>query len=402
MPPRIDFKSEAFLRDPATGVAALRAAGAVVETHFPIVGRVWVTTTYEAAARVLKDSATFSLRKEGGDVAGLRWWMPKLVQTLASNMLTTDEPDHTRLRGIVDEAFRRRAVVAMEPRIRAIADQLASELFAEGSPADLVACYAQILPLAVISELLGLPESDRPMFIGWANAMSRVNSAIGFLSVVPSFKKMRRYMDERLRAVRTHGGEGLIAELVKVEMEGARISHDEMLAMLFLLLNAGSITTTHLIGGAVFELLKDPARRDWLMADWSRASLAVEEFLRFVAPVQFSKPRHVRADVDIDGVRLRKGEQVMAMIVAANLDAEVSPHPEKLDLARKPNRHLSFGTGIHFCLGHQLARIETMAALEALFTRWPKLALAVSPAQIRYLRRPGLRSIARLPVRASA
>jgi cytochrome P450 PksS len=401
MPPRIDFASEDFHRDPTAGIATLRAAGPVVETHFPIVGRVWVTTTYEATARVLKDSAIFSLRKEGGEVAGLRWWMPKLVQTLASNMLTTDEPDHTRLRGIVDEAFRRRAIVAMEPRIRAIADRLAGELFADGSPADLVALYAQILPLSVISELLGLPESDRPMFIGWANSMSRVNSAIGFLSVLPSFKKMRRYMDERLRAVRLHGGEGLIAELVRIEMEGGRISHNEMLSMLFLLLNAGSITTTHLISGAVFELLKDPARRDWLMADWSRVSLAVEEFLRFVAPVQFSKPRHVREDVEIEGVHLRKGEQVMAMIVSANMDAQASPHPEQLDLARKPNRHLSFGTGIHFCLGHQLARIEAMAALEALFTRWPKLALEIAPPQIRYRRRPGLRSIAKLPVKAS-
>src|SRR5581483_566844 len=354
-------------RDPFAGVAALRAAGPVVETHFPIVGKVWVTTSYEATARVLKDSAVFSLRKAGGEVAGLRWWMPKLVQTLASNMLTTDEPDHTRLRGIVDEAFRRRAVVAMEPRIRAIADRLAGELFAAASPADLVARYAQILPLSVISESLKMPESYRPMFIGWANSLSRVNSAIGFLSVLPSFGKMRRYMDGRLRAVRAHGGEGLIAELVRVEMEGGRISHDEMLSMLFLLLNAGSITTTHLISGAVFELLKDPARRDWLMADWSRASLAVEEFLRFVAPVQFSKPRHVREDVEIEGVHLPKGAQVMAMIVAANMDAQASPHPEKLDLARKPNRHLSFGTGIHFCLGHQLARIEAMAALEALF-----------------------------------
>jgi cytochrome P450 len=306
-----------------------------------------------------------------------------------------------RLRGIVDEAFRRRAIVAMEPRIRAIADELADELFKEGSPADLVAHYAQILPLSVISELLGLPESDRPMFIRWANSMSRVNSAIGFLSVLPNFKKMRRYMDERLRAVREHGGEGLFAELVRVEMEGGRISHDEMLSMLFLLLNAGSITTTHLISGAVFELLKDPARRDWLMADWSRASLAVEEFLRFVAPVQFSKPRHVREDVEIEGVRVKKDERVMAMIVAANMDAQASPHPEKLDLARKPNRHLSFGTGIHFCLGHQMARIEAMAALQALFTRWPKLALAIPPSQVRYQRRPGLRSIAKLPVSAS-
>ena len=399
MTPRIDFKSEDFLRDPAAGVAALRAAGPAVETHFPIVGKVWVTTTYEATARVLKDSATFSLRKESGDVAGLRWWMPKLVQTLASNMLTTDEPDHTRLRGIVDEAFRRRAVVAMEPRIRAIAVGLADELFLEGSPADLVARYAQILPLSVISELLGLPEADRPMFIGWANSMSRVNSAIGFLSVLPSFKKMRRYMDERLRVVRAQGGEGLIAELVRVENEGGRISHDEMLSMLFLLLNAGSITTTHLISGAVFELLREPSRRDWLMADWSRASLAVEEFLRFVAPVQFSKPRHVRADVEIEGIHLKKGEQVMAMVVAANMDPQVSQHPEMLDLERKPNRHLSFGTGIHFCLGHQLARIETMAALEALFMRWPKLTLAIEPSQVRYQRRPGLRSIVKLPVR---
>jgi cytochrome P450 len=401
MAPRIDFRSEAFLRDPAVGVAALRAAGSVVETHFPIVGKVWVTTTYAATARVLKDSAIFSLRKESGEVAGLRWWMPKLVQTLASNMLTTDEPDHTRLRGIVDEAFRRRAVVAMEPRIRVIASELADKLFAQGSPADLVARYAQILPLSVISELLGLPESDRPMFIGWANSMSRVNSAIGFLSVLPSFRKMLRYMDERLRAVRAHGGDGLIAELVKVEMEGGRISHDEMLSMLFLLLNAGSITTTHLIGGAVFELLKYPERRDWLTADWSRAALAVEEFLRFVAPVQFSKPRHVREDVELEGARIRKGDRVMAMIVAANMDAEVSPHPEKLDLARKPNRHLSFGTGIHFCLGHQLARIEAMAALEALFTRWPRLSLAIDPSQVRYQRRPGLRSIVRLPIRSS-
>jgi cytochrome P450 len=395
---RIDFASEAFFRDPVAGVAALRAAGAMVETRFPIVGRVWVTTTYEAAVRVLKDSATFSLRKEGGTVAGLRWWMPKLVETLASNMLTTDEPDHTRLRGIVDEAFRRRAVLGMQPRIRAIADALADELFAKGDPADLVARYAQILPLSVISELLGLPEADRPKFIAWANTLSRVTGMVGFLSVLPAFGRMQRYMEERLRAVRKQGGEGLIAELVRVEMEGGRISGDEMLSMLFLLLNAGSITTTHLIGGSVLELLKDPARRDWLMADWSRAGLAVEEFLRFVSPVQFSKPRYVRQDIEIEGVHLRKGDQVMAMIVAANMDARESPHPETLDLERKPNRHLSFGTGIHFCLGHQLARIEAMAALEALFTRWPKLALAIAPFEIRYQRRPGLRSLVRLPV----
>lgn len=400
MTTRVDFASEAFFRDPPAAVAGLRADGSAVQTRFPIIGRVWVTTTHEATAQVLKDSATFSLRKEGGDVAGLQWWMPGLVRTLVGNMLTTDEPDHTRLRGLVDEAFRRRAVLGMEPRIRAIAEALAGQLFLRGSPADLVARYTQILPLSVICELLGLPESDRPMFVSWANSFTRVNSAVGFLTMLPAFKRMRRYLAERLRVAREQGGEGLIAELVRVEMEGGRISPDEMLSMLFLLLNAGSMTTTHLIGGAVFELLKDPSRRDWLAADWGRLSLAVEEFLRFVSPVQFSKPRYVRRDVELDGARLRRGDKVMAMIVSANMDPQAHAHPEQLDLERRSNRHLSFGTGIHFCLGHQLARIEAAAALQALFTRWPALKLAVEPAQIHWQRRPGLRAIKQLPVLA--
>lgn len=400
MAARFDFTDEAFLRDPSTAIAALRASGPVVSTRFPIVGRVWITTTYEAAARVLKDSEIFTLRKEGGTVAGLRWWMPSSVSALASNMLTTDEPDHTRLRSIVDEAFRRRAVLDMEPRIRAIADGLADELFAQSEPADLVSRYAQILPLSVICELLGLPQADRPQFIAWANAMAQFTSAVGFLRVMFVLRKMRRYFEERLRLARAHGGEGLIAELIRVEGEGGRIGADELVSMLFLLLGAGSQTTTHLISGSVFELLKNPVRRDWLEQDWSRAALAIEEFLRFVSPVQVSKPRYVRRDVDLDGVRLKKGDKVMAMIVAANMDPTVIDCPEKLDLERHPNRHMSFGTGIHFCLGLQLARIEASCALQALFTRWPKLRLAVSPADIRWTKRPGLRSIEKLPVAA--
>jgi cytochrome P450 PksS len=137
------------------------------------------------------------------------------------------------------------------------------------------------------------------------------------------------------------------------------------------------------------------------MADWSRAGLAVEEFLRFVSAVQFSKPRYVREDVDIEGVRLRKGDRVMAMIVAANLDPNANEHPERLDLERRPNRHLAFGTGIHFCLGHQLARIEATCALQALFKRWPKLKLAVEPSRIQWRKRPGIRMIAALPVAES-
>jgi cytochrome P450 PksS len=397
MEPHVDFASEAFFRDPAKGIASLRARGPVVASRFPIVGRVWITTTYDTTAQVLKDSSTFTLRKEGGALAGLRWWMPKFIATLANNMLTMDEPDHTRLRSIVDEAFRRRAVIDMEPHIRAIADALSGALFADGSPADLVQRYARMLPLSVICELLGLPPADRPKFIAWANS-ANPTGAFGFLRMLGGLTQMRRYLEERLRLAREQGGEGLIAELVRVEMEGGRIAPEEMVSMVFLLLGAGSETTAHLISGSVFELLKSPDKRDWLAADWSRAGLAVEEFLRFVSPVQFSKPRYVRHDVELSGVRLKRNDKIMVMIAAANVDPDAHADPDRLDLERRPNRHISFGTGIHFCLGHQLARIEAICALEALFERWPKLALAVEPSEIHWRRRPGIRMIEKLPV----
>jgi cytochrome P450 PksS len=170
--------------------------------------------------------------------------------------------------------------------------------------------------------------------------------------------------------------------------------------MLFLLLFAGHETTTHLISGSVHELLKNPGLRDWLEEDWNRVNLAVEEFLRFITPVQFTKPRIVRKDIELGGVRLKKGDRIMPMLAAANLDPHANVHAEKLDLERRPNRHIAFGTGIHFCLGHQLARIEGACALKALFRRWPKLELAVDESKIKWRRRPGLKAIEHLPVAA--
>jgi cytochrome P450 len=398
MTARADFISQDYFRNPAAEIARLRASGPVIHVRFPIIGKVWITTTHELAARVLKDSETFTIRKDGGAVAGVRWWMPGVLRALANNMLTMDEPDHTRLRDIVDEAFRRRAIVEMEPRILAIASELATELFAEGSPADVVERYARMLPLSVICELLGLPEHDRPKFTAWMRGFARITGPIGFLRMIPGLVAMKRYLEERLAAARLHSDDGLIAELVRVEKEGGRISSGEMVAMVFLLLGAGTETTTHLISGSVYELARNPGLRDWLQADWSRANLAIEEFLRFVSPVQFTKPRFVRRDIELNGVRLRKGETVMAMLAAANMDPAANEAPERLDLQRRPNRHLSFGTGIHFCLGHQLARIEGKCALQALFQQWPKLALAVSDSQIRWRERPGLRALESLPV----
>jgi cytochrome P450 len=286
----------------------------------------------------------------------------------------------------------------MEPRILALAGELADELFAEGSPADLIDRYARKLPLSVICELLGLPLADRPKFTAWASGVTRLSGTLSLLMIVPNMLAMRRYLNGQLEAVRKGGGKGLIAELVRVEAEGGRISRDEMVSMMFLLLFAGHETTTHLISGSVYELLKNPGLRDWLEEDPSRVNMAVEEFLRFISVVQFTKPRFVRKDVEIGGVRLKQGDKIMPMLAAANLDPQANPHPDKLDLARKPNRHLAFGTGIHFCLGHQLARIEGVCALKALFGRWPKLKLAVDESQIEWRRRPGLRAIAHLPV----
>jgi cytochrome P450 len=393
----MDFNSQDYLRNPAAGIERLRSSGPVVEVRFPIIGRTWITTTSELASRVLKDSETFTMRKDG-KVAGLRWWMPGWIRALAVSMLTMDEPDHTRLRSIVDEAFRRRAILEMEPHIFAMADELAADLFTNGSPADLVERYARRLPLSVICELLGLPRADRPRFIAWANSLTRLTGPLSFLRLLAGIGPMKRYLEGRLQAARERGGEGLIAELVRVEKEGGRISRQEMVAMVFLLLGAGSETTTHLISGSVYELIRAPRLRDWLREDPTRTDLAMEEFLRFVSPVQFTKPRFVRKDIELGGVRLKKGDRIMPMLAAANMDPKANPHPEQLDLERRPNHHLAFGMGIHFCLGHQLARIEGKCALEALFKRWPHLELAVPPQSIRWRQRPGLRAVAELTV----
>jgi cytochrome P450 len=183
-----NFASPDYFRDPAVAIAKLRTAGPVVEVRFPIIGKVWATTTQVLADQALKDTGTFTIRKDNGDVAGLQWWMPGIVRTLANSMLSMDEPDHKRLRDIVDEAFRRRAVLDMEPHIQLIGDELADQLFAEGSPADLVERYARKLPLSVICELLGLPLADRPKFAAWAAGFTRFTGALGFLSMRTSWR----------------------------------------------------------------------------------------------------------------------------------------------------------------------------------------------------------------------
>ncbi len=327
MTPDADFASQDYFRDPAAAIEKLRARGPVIELRFPFVGKVWTPTTQALADQVLKDTGTFTIRKDDGKVAGVPWWMPLILRTFTNSMLSMDDPDHKRLRDVVDEAFRRRAVLDMEPHIRGLGDELADELFAEGSPADLVTRYARKLPLSVICELLGLPLADRPKFTAWAGSFTRFTTTLGLLALVPNIFAMKHYIERHVETVRREGGEGLIAEIVRVEKDGGQISPDEIVAMVFLLLLAGHETTTHLISGSVYELLKNPVLRDWLEEDWSRVDLAVEEFLRFLTPVQFTKPRFVRRDVELGGVRLRKGERVMVMLAAANMDPRGQSSP---------------------------------------------------------------------------
>jgi cytochrome P450 len=187
--------------------------------------------------------------------------------------------------------------------------------------------------------------------------------------------------------------------LVQAEQDGDKLSENELLAMAFLLLVAGHETTVHLIGGGVLALLEAPEQKAHLLADWSLAPSAVEELLRFVSPVQVAKPRYVSRDVEFHGRPLRRGEVLIPMLASANADPARFESPERMDLARAPNPHVAFGSGMHFCLGAQLARVEAQVVLEELLTRFPNLSLAVPGAALKYTGRFGIRALTALPVR---
>lgn len=398
---RFDLKGQAFKRDPLPTFAAMRAVGPVVQSRIPLLGTVSFVTTYAEAEALLKDTDRFAVdafRAGKRSVMGVAWWMPRQIRLLASNMLTKDDPDHRRLRRLVDTAFHRRSVDAYRARIAAIADALIDGL-AVAPDGDLVRHLARALPLQVICELLGLPPADRPKFIRWMAAMSSVDSPYGVFRMLPAINRLSDYLRDQFELRRRAPADDLITGLVEAEEAGDQLSPDELLAMCFLLFVAGHETTTHLISGGVPALLQHPEELVWLKADWSRAPTAVDELLRFVSPVQMTKPRFAREDTDFAGVPVKRGTPLMALLASANADPAVFDAPERLDLARRPNRHLAFGSGPHLCLGLTLARAEAEIALERLFTRFPDLGLAVPEDELRWTRRIGLRALERLPVR---
>jgi cytochrome P450 len=397
----IDLTSQAFLRNPFPTLSRLCQAGPVVRLRLPFLGKTWVVTTYAAVSEVLKDDRRFvrNPRNAGTQLlAGMRWWMPRGLRILAENMLSHDDPDHRRLRRLVDQAFNRHSVENMRGQISAICGSLLDRMSSRG-PVDLMEGLARPLPLAVICELLGLPEEDRAKFRSWARAFMSVTSLWGIFRFLPGLFRLLRYFKSHFEHCRRKPRPGLMTALVQAEEAGDKLSENELLAMGFLLLIAGHETTVHLISGGILALLEAPQEKARLLADWRMLPSAVEELLRFVCPVQIAKPRYVRDAGEFHGQPLRRGEYIVPLLAAANADPARFDHPEQLDITRSPNPHVGFGTGSHFCLGAQLARVETQVVIEKIFSRFPNLSLAVPAARLRYTGRLGMRALTALPVR---
>jgi cytochrome P450 len=403
---RVDLSSQAFKENPFPTLANMRELGPVIRVRLPLFGKVWMATTYDAVNELLRDHHRFV---QNPAAAGNRWmgailrWLPGTLKPLATNMLLRDPPDHRRLRGLVDQAFQRQSVEALRPHLETLAEETLDRL-AERAPGslgrvDLLAHFARPFPLAVICELLGLPPEHRPNFTRWATRFSTSTSLPGiFWGLFTGIGKQMRYIHEELRRQTRQPRGGLIAALIEAEEAGDRLTEDELVAVVFLLLAAGHETTVHQIACSVLTLLDHPAQLAELTADWGLADSAAQELLRYVSFAQITKPRYAREDTEFGGQAVRRGQMLFGCLAAANSDPRVFESPDRLDLHRQPNRHLAFGAGIHFCLGAKLARVETAIALQRLFTRFPKLQLAVPRSEIRFSSRFGTRALIALPV----
>jgi len=289
----------------------------------------------------------------------------------------------------------------MRGRIDHIADRLLDELEGQDE-VDLAGDYSRRLPLDVICELLGLPNQDRRTFAAWTRAMLALKGPLSLVRAFGSIGKMTNYVREQIAECRRSPREGLISELVRAEEDGDKLDESELLSMVLLLLIAGFETTTHLVSDSVLALEQNPAQKQFLLADpVGRIERAVEELARHTSPVQSTKPRYVARDGEFFGQSLHRGDLILALVAAANADPAQFEHPERLQLDRFPNPHLVFSSGIHFCLGMQLARVETQSALTRLYARYPDLQV-IEPNRLEWIERLGIRGVKALPVRLNA
>ncbi|WP_404952709.1 cytochrome P450 [Streptomyces sp. 147326] len=396
-PVLLPYADPAFVADPFPLYRQLREDGPVRRVVIAGGLEAWLVTRYDDGLAALSEPRLSSDVRDASDTRLLQQLPETERESMLSNMLRSDPPDHTRLRRLVSKAFTARRVAGMRPRIQSIADRLLDEAVPSGR-ADLVADFALPLPVTVISELLGVPVDDRHDFQRWTDRMIMRGAEPPDPAVVnEAWQHMRAYLTELIRAKRAAPGDDLLSGLITARDQEQRLTEDELIAMVFLLLVAGYITTVNLIGGGIAMLLAHPDQLDRLRSDPELLPGAIEEFLRYDGPVSPGIARFAREDVEIAGVTIPRGATVLIASAIADRDPARFAAPDHLDITRQDNAHLAFGHGIHYCLGAPLARLEGQIAIGTALRRLPGLKLAVAPDEIRW-RPGGLRGPQTLPV----
>ncbi len=394
-----DLLSPEALRNPHPIYAELRKEAPVYRVIDPEMKvPVWLITRYDDSVDFLKDSRfSKDLGKQmpPGNDGGM---MNDAAAAINKHMLMADPPDHTRLRALVSKAFTPRVIENLRPRIQQIADDLIAQMQARGS-ADLIADYALPLPITVIAELLGIPLADQERFRYWSQTI-----VLGGLrgenpdAVATAALEFIMYFHEMFDRRRAAPQDDLLTGLVTAKEAGDQLDPQELLSMVFLLLVAGHETTVNLIGNGTLALLEHPDQMAKLKADPALMKPALEEMLRYNGPVGLSTMRWALEDLTLHGQPIRKGDQVAAVLLAANRDPQEFPDPDAFDITRTPNRHIAFGAGIHYCLGAPLARLEGAIAIDTLLRRLPGLHLTVPASQIEWTESLLLHGMKALPI----
>jgi cytochrome P450 len=308
------------------------------------------------------------------------WADHPALHQLFTSVLALNPPDHTRLRRLVSSSFTARRVQALQPRIAQMVQDL---LVRMDGDVDFIDAFAFPLPVNVIGELLGIPEVDRPQFQGLVRDWTQVLEVVtpeALATADPAAATIRDYLAGLAAERRRKPGDDLISALVAAEEDGEKLTEDELLTMAALLFAAGFETTTNLLANSMVALLQNPDQLELLRRQPGLTAAAVEELLRYDTPVQLLS-RVAWDDLEIAGVPVAGGDWIVAYLGAGNRDPERFTDPDRLDLARADNAPLSFGGGIHYCLGAPLARLEAQIAIPALLAHFPKLALAGKPGR---------------------
>jgi cytochrome P450 len=396
--------SPAFKLDPFPAYARMRELSPAlrVPLRLPMLKQAVLLTRHDDVAALLKDNRFSKERSAAGAAPG---GPPKFIQSmfapLMNGMLDKDDPDHARLRRLVQVAFTPKRITEMTARIEALSGRLLDGL-ARQTRFDLIADYALPLPVAVISDMLGVPEADRAKFVRWSNVLiDQSQSPFGMIFMIPNVLAFMRYIRKMIALRRKDPTDDLTSALIAAQDRSDVFTDDEMLSMIVLLLTAGHETTTNLIGNGMLALLQHRDQFERLRAEPALIDSAIEELLRFASPVEMSTFRYAKEEVTIAGMPIAKGEAVLGVIASANRDERQFVEPGRLDIARDPNRHLTFGMGGHYCLGAPLARLEGRIAIPALLDRVPALKLDQDKAQMRWRPSLILRGLKSLPVRTA-